>query len=102
MVGGTQAVLAQNPAHTNLQLVPPVQLAVERDRLFAPVLKVKFQMVLQVLTNTGQLMLDHNASLLQYPTLANSGELQQMGRADGAGRRCSRQFPGNRHPHPPG
>ena len=56
MVGGTQPVTAQQPAHADPRLGQRAHGRIERDRLATLYLEIKFQMVLQVFADASQLL----------------------------------------------
>ena len=86
MVGRTKAGFEQIPFNTDLELVPPIKLAIEADRLGAFHLNIQFQMVLQVFTNTGQIMDNINAVFAQMVRRPDARKHQKFWRVDGSGR----------------
>ena len=73
----------QQPAKSDPGLVPPVEGRLHRDRLGAGVLYVHLQMVLQILTDTGQRVNDLDAVFLQMSRIAHARQLQQLRGVDG-------------------
>ena len=83
MVGRPQARALEHPLQADLHLGQRVHRAVERDGLFAGVLHIGFQVVLQVLTYAAQRGHHADAQPAQGIGVANAGELQQLRRVDG-------------------
>ncbi len=67
VIGGPQAVLAQNPAHADERLAERIHMLVQRDRLFARHLEIKLQVVLQVLTHSRQIVHHRNPERTATP-----------------------------------
>ena len=53
MIGRAQPAFKQYPARTDQGLAEQTKLAVQANRLFAPDLKIDFQVILQVLSYAG-------------------------------------------------
>ena len=66
VIGRPQAVLAQHPAQADQRLAVGRHLRIQRDRLGAGDLKVEFQVVLQILTHSGELPNDADAVAGQF------------------------------------
>ena len=84
MVGGGSAFFVEQPVKANRGFVVPFQGRGHGYGLFAPILNVNFQMVLEVFAHTGQ-VLDHgNIQILEQTCICNTGKLKQLGGVDGA------------------
>ncbi len=85
MIGRAETGFVKKPARTDQELVPQIELAIQRDGLLATKLKIKFEMILQVLTDAGQLVSNIDASIFQDPSRPDTGQLQQMRRGNRPG-----------------
>ncbi len=85
VVARPHAGTAKQPLGANLRLVPPLQGRVEGDRLFAFVLEIHLQVILQVFAHAGQVMHQRNIKLLQQFRLAHAGALQDLWRGNRSG-----------------
>lgn len=85
LVAGADAGAVEQPLGTDGRLVPPQQRWVQRYRLGAGVLQVQLKVVLQVFTNTRQVVYNRDVEAFQQVTRADAGALQQLRRSDGAG-----------------
>ena len=88
MVARAHAGAAKQPLGANLRLVPPLQGRVEGDRLFAFVLEVHLQVILQVFAHAGQVVHQRNIELLQQLRAAHAGALEDL---RGGNRACAQQ-----------
>src|SRR5258708_11859987 len=80
MVGRSQALLRQDPARADERLAERRHVRIQGDRLPAGHLKIKLEMVLQVLANTGKLADDRDPVVRQLCGRPDAGELQQLRR----------------------
>lgn len=76
----------QQPAQADQGLAQRVQPAVQGDGFEAPILAVDFQVILQVLAHTGQLVPQRYPGIRQHVRGADPGTLQQRRRTDRARR----------------
>src|SRR5690606_6104395 len=82
VVGRRGAGAGQQPLQTDLRTVAQHERGVEGHRLLAGVLHVDLEVVLEVLTDTGQILHDRDAERLQVTRVAHAVELEQLRRVD--------------------
>ncbi len=85
LVAGADPGAAEQPLGADLRLVPPLQRRVERHRLFALVLQVHLQMVLQILTHAGEIVDHRDIELPEQLGVADAGALQDLRRGNRPG-----------------
>ena len=78
MIGGAQAVLAQQPARADQRAIPQIDGRVQGDRFLAGDLEIEFQMILQVLADAGQIVNHGNAERAQFRRGPDARQLQQL------------------------
>ncbi len=88
-VGSAKAALEQQPLQTNPRAAEKAKLVLDGDWLVATVAQRRHDMVLQVFTDTGQIMRHRDAMFAQMIGRADAGEHEQLRRGDGAGARGS-------------
>ncbi len=79
MIAGAQPVLAQQPTRADQGAIPEIDGRVQCDRFLAGHLEIKFQMVLQVLADAGQIVNHGDAVRAQFRRRTDARKLQQLG-----------------------
>src|SRR6185437_13444687 len=78
MIGGAEAIMAEQPARADRELRERPRGRIERHLLRAGELEVEFQMILQIGADTRQIVHDRNGVLHEFRGGTDSGELQQL------------------------
>ena len=84
LVARADTLAEEQPLGADQRLVVHLQRGVERDRLFAGVLQVHLQVVLQVGADARKLVNDRDAEFAQQRPRAHARALQDLRRGDGA------------------
>src|ERR1700688_4587389 len=95
VIGGAQTVLAKQPARTDQSAIPEIDGRVQGNRFPAGYLEIELQMVLQVFTDSGQIVNNRDVMRAKFRRRTDAGELQQLRRIDGT--RGKDQFSCNPH-----
>src|ERR1700674_4166915 len=85
VIAGAQTVLAKQPARTDQSAIPEIDGRVQGNRFLAGYLEIEFQMVLQVFTDSGQIVNDWDVVRAKFRRRTDAGKLQQLRRIDGTG-----------------
>ncbi|VTR66341.1 conserved hypothetical protein [Desulfosarcina cetonica] len=83
MVGGRLAGAAEQPFETDPRLVVPLERRIHADRLFAGILHVQLEVVLQVAAHPGKILDNTDAKGIKMVGRPHPGKLQQLRRIDG-------------------